>query len=193
MYPFSEFGTQPQRQDQRCYSSADHKERLELGKRLHRSIYAEDAPTQVRQIRLLNLTNMTSSTNSKMEVKSAVTSPTAPHVIEPPKYYDSEPSSQPPQYSQASSKSTTQPSNAGSGASAATIAAVLAYPPGAQLNKKKEKDTRPWRERWRDWKARHNDPDLGGGMQVSGPTLNVQGIGVKSWTMINSPRWEKRG
>lgn len=135
---------------------------------------------------------MAFSNDTKKNDKSTIASPTAPHVVKPPKYYDSEPSSQPPQYSQARSKSTTWPSNVGSGASAEAIAAILAYPSEAQLKDRKEKDTRPWRERWQDWKARHTNPDLGGGMQVSGPTLNVQGIGIKSWTSINNPRWEKR-
>jgi hypothetical protein len=143
-------------------------------------------------MRLLAPTNMTSPNNSKTEIKSAATSPTASNRTKLPKYHDSEPSSQPPQYPHAPSKDTTRPSNAGSGASAATITAILAYPSEAQLDDKKEKDTRPRRERWRDWKARHYDPDLDGGMQVSGPTLNVQGIGVKSWTSSNSSRWEKR-
>lgn len=163
-----------------------------LGKHSHFSIYPRDAPVQVPRIRSLNLMNMKSPNESKGSVENGVASPTAPQVKEPPKYYDSEPSSQPPQYHQASGKGATRPSNADSGASAATIAAVLAYPSEFQLKEKKEKDTRPWRERLRDWKARHNDPDLGGGMQVSGPTLNVQGIGIKSWTSINTPRWEKR-
>jgi hypothetical protein len=135
---------------------------------------------------------MSSLTKNKKPVESAAASSTICHNLEPPRYYDSEPSSQPPQYSQAVSKNAAQPSSSGSGASAANIAAILAYPSQSQMHDKKEKDTRPWRERWRDWKARHNDPDLGGGMQVSGPTLNVQGIGVKSWTSINNPQWVKR-
>lgn len=143
-------------------------------------------------IQPLDLMNMASSNESKKAIEGAVESPTAFNVMELPEYYNSEPSSQPPQYSHASGKSTTRPSNAGSGASAANIAAILAYPSPSQLNEKKEKDTRPWRERWRDWIARHRDPDLGGGAQVSGPTLNVQGIGVKSWTSINNPSWKKR-
>lgn len=131
---------------------------------------------------------MTSSNDNKQEIHSAVVSPKLSRNTEPPIYYDSEPSSQPPQYLQESRKEATRASNAGSGASAATVAAILAYPSGPQLDDKKEKNPRPWRERWRNWKARHNDPNLGGGMQVSGPTLNVQGIGIKSWTSINNPR-----
>ncbi|KAF3031481.1 hypothetical protein E8E11_000168 [Didymella keratinophila] len=113
---------------------------------------------------------MASSNDSKIKVKNAVTSPTAPHTMELPKYYDSEPSSQPPKYSHASGKDATRLPDTGSGASAATIAAILAHPSEAHLNEKKEKDTRP------------------GGMQVSGPTLNAQGIGIKGWMSINSPR-----
>ncbi|KAH6614336.1 hypothetical protein C7974DRAFT_277440, partial [Boeremia exigua] len=65
---------------------------------------------------------------------------------EPPQYYDSEPTSQPPQYlHNANRVNRTEP------ASAANISAILAYPSGLDL----EAEKRSWRERWRDWKARN--------------------------------------
>lgn len=75
----------------------------------------------------------------------------------PPRYYDSEPSSQPPRYGKDSMKSPPQrqsvhrPTQSTAGASAASVAAVLAAP--SYDYKKKDKTKKPWRERYRDWRA----------------------------------------
>jgi hypothetical protein len=109
-----------------------------------------------------------------------------------PGYYDPESSSRPPPYSHSTTQITnTRPSNPHSGASAAQIAAILAYPSEADIHDQ-PKDKRSLRERWRDWKARVIELEVGGPVQVSGPTLNVQGIGVRSWTNI-TPREKRMG
>lgn len=105
----------------------------------------------------------------------------------PPEYYDSEPSNQPPRYSHASSGKVPRPFRPANSASAAHVSAILAYPSASQL----EEEKRSWRERWREWKARNNDSEFSR-VQVSGPTLNVQGVGVKSWTSI-TPAKKGRG
>lgn len=91
----------------------------------------------------MNFTSMTFSNDTKKSDESTVVSPTGPQVIDLLSYYDSEPSSRPPQYSQTLGKSTTRPPTAGSGAAVATIAAILAYPSEAQYTDRKEKDSRP--------------------------------------------------
>ncbi|KAJ8114163.1 hypothetical protein OPT61_g3887 [Boeremia exigua] len=111
----------------------------------------------------------------------------APDHREPPQYYDSEPSSQPPHYRQISGVKGTDSSIHASGASAASISAILAYP--SQLEADKEK--RSWRERWQEWKAQNTDPHLQS-HHGSGPTLNVQGVGIKSWTSITPTNSKRR-
>jgi hypothetical protein len=75
-----------------------------------------------------------------------------------PRYYDSEPSSQPPKYDTAASSGTRkglqpparpQAHHSGSGAPASTVAALLA-PPEPEAKEKK-----PLRERWRHFKERN--------------------------------------
>jgi len=70
-----------------------------------------------------------------------------------PRYYDSEPSSLPPHYSKASStapeakRRSTQQQPQLAGASAASVAAMLASPSPEKFEK------RSWRERWRELKS----------------------------------------
>lgn len=113
----------------------------------------------------------------------------APEPTELPQYYDSEPSSQPPTYIRGANRNTESFLQPNSGASAADISAILAYPTASQLQSGKEK--RSWRERWKEWKLRNSDPNLQG-VQGSGPTLNVQGVGVKSWTSISPSTRQRR-
>lgn len=113
----------------------------------------------------------------------------APVDPELPVYYNSEPSSQPPQYHPSNTTRPTrlqtparpQPQHKGSGASAATIAAIM----GPPLPESKEK--KPLRERWRDWKERNLKSD--GSPQDdygSSNQWNVQGVGVKTWSSAKS-------
>ncbi|KAF2866831.1 hypothetical protein BDV95DRAFT_199432 [Massariosphaeria phaeospora] len=80
----------------------------------------------------------------------------APKEVEdPPQYYDSEPSRQPPQYQRNgnSSNHTVQNETQTAGASAASVAAVLGLPSTAlrkQLDEER-KMKRTWRDRWRQW------------------------------------------
>jgi hypothetical protein len=100
-----------------------------------------------------------------------------------PVYYDSEPSSQPPQYetaaNRASVKSQTAPHahQTGSGAPASTVAALLADP------EPECKEYRSVRERWKDWKARnfHRDDHFDSRWDVRGSSTqwNVLGSSVK--------------
>ncbi|KAH7397404.1 hypothetical protein BKA66DRAFT_566514 [Pyrenochaeta sp. MPI-SDFR-AT-0127] len=109
------------------------------------------------------------------------------HPVDPelPGYYDSEPSSQPPKYNNAATSNATglQPPprpkahQTGSGASAATVAAILASPSPPQDEKEKKslnERWRDWKERWRNSEGRHED-------YGSSRTWNVQGVSVRDW------------
>jgi hypothetical protein len=104
------------------------------------------------------------------KTKESAARPTSSHTApepEPdpdlPRYYDSEPSSQPPNYNKAASSGTTgtlhppsrpQAQHTGSGALASTVAALLAPP------EPKPKEKKPLRERWRDFKERNFLTDI---------------------------------
>lgn len=122
----------------------------------------------------------------------------------PPRHFNSEPSSQPPVYN------TTTP-NPGSctntvnkvpkskrpaeepyqyGESAAVIRAVCAMPSAAQIEEDKRKMSRTLRERWREWidefrqsnsetASRNEDPGLRPVDRGSAPRMNVWGVGVR--------------
>jgi hypothetical protein len=84
-----------------------------------------------------------------------------------PRYYDSEPSSQPPKYDKAATPATSttprsslqpptrpQAHHTGSGAPAATVAALLAS------SEPETRDKKPLRERWKDFKERNFHSDI---------------------------------
>lgn len=129
---------------------------------------------------------------SAMATKSTNEKPVCTTIkSEPPQYYDSEPSSQPPQYAKDSSKpseiqrtgkqSTATASTVGQ--SAATVSAVIAQSSAAQregYNRKKS-----LRERWRNWKLRRerdreDDEEFRrrGGSYGSQARLNVMGANI---------------
>ncbi|KAF2686175.1 hypothetical protein K458DRAFT_298527, partial [Lentithecium fluviatile CBS 122367] len=73
-----------------------------------------------------------------------------------PQYYDSEPSGQPPHYDKATStakRRSAQQQPQFTGASAASVAAVLASPAPEKVKK------RTWRERWRELKSNSRADD----------------------------------
>ena len=127
---------------------------------------------------------------SKERPAQATTSTADPDL---PRYYDSEPSSQPPQYNKASSsghaqaklKSQQQSQSSGTGASAATIAAVLASP-NAHLE---EKEKKPLRERWSDWKERNLKSNGYYGDYGSSNEWNVKGVNIKTWQSPGKRGW----
>ncbi|CAO2647571.1 Nn.00g084930.m01.CDS01 [Neocucurbitaria sp. VM-36] len=110
-----------------------------------------------------------------------------------PHYYDSEPSSQPPQYGKVSSSgharsqsaSQQQSQSSDNGASAATVAAVLASP-SAHLE---EKGKKSFRERWSDWKERNFKSDGYYGDYGSSSTWNMQGVSIKTWSSTGKRGW----
>jgi hypothetical protein len=101
-----------------------------------------------------------------------------------PIYYDSEPSSQPPKYDKISSpdKPSTRRSqfaqahNTGSGAPAATVAALLATP------RPEDKEKRSLRQRFKDWIEGdpHTKP-TGGDSSGNSAQWNVQDGSIKGY------------
>lgn len=92
--------------------------------------------------------------NKKKEVEvSARTEATLPAInksaSEPPAYYNSEPSSQPPKYNESSSPNPRPKSPRHyQHASAASVRAVLASP---DIVKSEKRGKVPWRQRWKEW------------------------------------------
>lgn len=113
----------------------------------------------------------------------------------PPIYYDSEPSSQPPQYpdhrhsqSQVEPTSSTRlqaptkpPHQHRNSAPASTIHAILASPHvDLDAERRANRKSKTLRQRWRDFKERnfHDDHDLSY-ESTSGPEWNVKGASLK--------------
>ncbi|KAF1829083.1 hypothetical protein BDW02DRAFT_574304 [Decorospora gaudefroyi] len=105
-----------------------------------------------------------------------------------PRYYDSEPSSQPPRYDKGASPAVSnlqpparsQAQNTGSGVPASTVAALLAP---AELEEKKT-----LRERWRDFRERNFDnnsnsehPEWWGDWRGSSSEWNVKGATISGY------------
>lgn len=65
----------------------------------------------------------------------------------------------------------------GSGASAATVAAILASPIVLQ----DAKERKSLRERWKDWKEKNCDQRQGYAEYGTSKTWNVQGVSVRNW------------
>jgi hypothetical protein len=97
-----------------------------------------------------------------------------------PQYYDAEPSKQPPQYHKPSTpnakRKSTQQQPEFAGASAASVAAILASP-SLDTNERKEK--KPWRERWKDFKERWNADDKSGYQVDYGSSANWNYFGAR--------------
>ena len=150
--------------------------------------YAIPAPTDTP---IISTTTMTSTKPPKKE--DIAHPPTTPHPTEPPQYYDSEPSAQPPHYpsTQTNPNPRPRPPTQHSGASAATIAAVLAYPSSSQMQVEIGTEKRSWRERWRAWKITNSDPELVRRVQGSKPVLNVEGVVITSRAGVR-PRDSRR-
>jgi hypothetical protein len=106
------------------------------------------------------------SKDCQTTTKSATPKPTSALAMpdadpDPPVCYDSEPSSQPPEYGNAEVRTSVKLQNAthprayhtNSGAPALTVAALLADP------EPESKEKRSMRERWKDWKERNFNDD----------------------------------
>ena len=148
--------------------------------------YAIPAPIDTP---IISTTAMNSTKPPKKE--DIANSHNTPDTTEPPQYYDSEPSAQPPHYPFSHTNPRPRPPTQQSGASAATIAAVLAYPSSSQMQVEIGSQKRSWRERWRAWKITNSDPELVRRVQGSAPVLNVVGVVITSRAGVR-PRDSRR-
>jgi hypothetical protein len=109
-----------------------------------------------------------------------------------PVYYDSEPSSQPPQYGKIGNGAPVEPRttarpqahHTGSGVPASTVAALLADPEPETREKKSV------RERWKDWKNRNfrEDSEEKWDIRGSSSQWNVFGASVSGYDREKSRR-----
>lgn len=118
--------------------------------------------------------------------------------VDPPIYYDSEPSSQPPKYNNTSSPSSTSATNPRqnhqhrNSAPAATVAAILACPSiDLDAERRANRKRKTIRERWRDFRARNfkEQYDDGGANGASSSEWNV--LGAKLGGGVTTPYTKK--